>query len=161
MKRRNATTHRREEGEGRGFAHREPLRLRLFALNSALAALALMQAAPVAAQSASAPGYAFEITSTDRWLHARQSPAFTPWSDADIPRWLRVDSVLPGPSSGTRALRIRRNFPSDRTHLRLVHDTLGTVRSLVSTYPERAVLPGQEFFDAMMARGSARSGSGR
>jgi hypothetical protein len=109
--------------------------------------IASFAAAPGRAQapSASAPGQAFEIISTDRWLHARQPAAFTPWNPADIRHWLHVDSIFPGPNGATRELRISQNVPASEVHLRLVHDSLGQVRSVVPFRPTPASGPLQEY----------------
>lgn len=108
--------------------------------------------------AAYAPGHAFEITSTDRWRHARQPAAFTLWNPADIRHWLHVDSVLPVPAEGTRTLRISQNFPASQVHLHLVHDSLGQVRSVVPFRPAPAVGPLQEYLaaaDRITGRGTS------
>lgn len=116
-----------------------------------LLSLPLATCSPAAAQAPrpTAPGFGFEITSTERWLHSRQSSAFTPWSEPDIRHWLHVDSIARRPTAGTRELRISRNFPNDGTHLHLVQDSAGQVLSLDTTIPSPAVIAGQEYFDAM------------
>ena len=65
--------------------------------------LALLGARPLAAQRDTLPahGYALQVETSDRWLHGRQQPGFTPFRR--VRRWIYIDS-LPTPSGEDRTL---------------------------------------------------------
>jgi hypothetical protein len=69
-------------------------------------AIALLAPGPASTQAASPPphGYVMQVEVSERWMHTRQRPRFTPrttWSDD-----LYLDSVRAGPSAGGRTLYV-------------------------------------------------------
>lgn len=119
--------------------------LAILALLGPWSGIATLTAAPIAAQQhrTAAPSGTFVRDVRERWLNARQRPAFTPMTESS--RWVKITGVAGDAAAKTRTLSLSFSADAGAGTARLTTDDRGRVVRLVASFPsprpDRGALP--------------------